>query len=152
MITGQKVKTVWQDVFGSVGKAEVGFTGNHAGLQQIGHVAVEGDLSQTDDNLDSRQRFYLCREMSGAVANLLWRRFVSGRSASNNGTDPGVPKFQAIVAVSPRRLTGETKFMEYRIHEVAGAVTGEGATRSVGSMRTGCESENEHMSMGIAKS
>jgi hypothetical protein len=32
MITGQKVETVWQNVFSSVRKAIVGFAGNDAGL------------------------------------------------------------------------------------------------------------------------
>lgn len=84
MITGQKVKTVWQSIFDSVGKPIVRFAANHTGLQQIGHVTIEGNFPQAYYNPDLWQSFNLCGQMSSAVADLLWCGLVTRRGAPDN--------------------------------------------------------------------
>ena len=152
MIAGQKVETVWQDVFDSMAKAVLGFARNDAGLQQISHVAIESDLSQADNNSNLRQSFNLCRQVCGAVANLLRCGFVAGRSTADDRGDPGVAEFQTVVAMSTRWLAGEAQFMQDGIHEIAGAISSEGAARSISSMRAGSQPKDENAGAGIAKS
>ena len=152
MITSQKVQTVWQDVFGSVGKAVVGFASDGAGLQQIGHVAIEGNLSQADNNSNLWQGFNLCSQVNRAVANLLRCGFISRRGTAHDRGNPGVAEFQAIIAMSASWLAGEAQLVQHRIHEIAGAISSKGAARSIGSMRAGSKPKDENTGAGIAKS
>ena len=81
------MKTVGENVIRSMAEAVGGFAGNDAGVQKMRQVAVEGDLSETDDDADARKRLDLPSEMRGAVANLLRLRLVAGRGAADDGGD-----------------------------------------------------------------
>jgi len=110
----------------------------------MGEVAIEGYLSQTDDDTDAREGFNLAGKVGGAVANLLRGGFVAGRSTTDDGGDPGVAEFKAVVAGDACRLAGEAQLVQDGIHEVAGAVAGEGAASAVGSVGAGSKAEDEN--------
>jgi hypothetical protein len=135
----------------SVSEAVGGFAGDDAGLQEVGQVAVEGDLSQADDDADAGESFDFAGEVSAAVANLLRGGLVAGRGAADDGGDPGVAKLEAVVAVDGTGLAGEAKLVEDGVHEVAGAVAGEGAAGAVGAVSAGCEAEDENAGERISK-
>jgi hypothetical protein len=119
MICGKKMETVGKEILGAMGKTIVGFACDDASVQQIGQVAVEGDLSQTDDNADTRESLNFIGQMDSTVTNLLRLGFVAGWSTADYGGDPGVAKFEAIVTGDSTGFAGESEFVENWIHEVA---------------------------------
>jgi hypothetical protein len=89
--------------------------------------------------------------MWAAVANLLWVGLVSGRSAADDGGDPGMAKLKTVVAVDGAGLVGETKLVEDGIHEVAGAVASEGSASAVGSVGSWGEAKDEDAGARVAE-
>ena len=89
--------------------------------------------------------------MRGAIADLLRCGLVAGRSAADDGADPELAQLEAVVATNGDGLAGEAKLVEHRVHEVAGAVAGEGAAGAVGSVGTGSEAEHEDAGVGVAE-
>ena len=146
------MKAIGEKILGAVGEAVFGFVRDDVCVQQEGEIAVEGDLSEADDDSDTRQRLDFSGKMGAAVANLLGEGLVAGRGAANDGGDPGVAELQAIFAGDGAGFGGEAKLVEDGIHEVAGAVAGEGTAGAVGSVSARGEAQDENASAGIAKS
>lgn len=120
-------------------------------MQQVADAAVEGYFSETYDNFDALQCGDFCSEVLAAVADLLWERFISGRSAADDGADPCVTKFEAIVACDGSGFAGEAEVVQDGVHEVAGSVSSEGAACAVGPMRTGSETNDEDPSARVSE-
>jgi hypothetical protein len=120
-------------------------------MQQIGKVAVKGYFPQANDDANSRESLNLAGKVGGTVSNLLGLRLITGWSTPDDGGDPGVAQFQAVVAMNGAWFGGEAKLVQDGVHEVAGAVAGEGSAGSIGAMGTRCEAENEDASAGISK-
>src|SRR5258708_15836720 len=144
------MQAVGKTIVGAVREAVFGFALDDAGVEQVGEVAVEGDLAKADDDTGARQGLNLVGKVGGAVANLLGVGLVAGRGAANDGGDPGVAELQAIFAGDGAGFGGETKLMQDGIHEVSGAVTGEGAAGPIGSLGARGEPEAGHAGSGIA--
>ena len=138
-------------VVGAVGEAVFGLALDDAGVEQVGEIAVEGDLSEADDDADARQGLNLVGKVDGAVANLLGVGFVAGRGAADDGGDPGVAELQAVFAGDGAGFGGEAELVQDGIHEVAGAVAGEGTPGAVGSVSAGGEAEDEDAGARVAK-
>ena len=136
---------------GAVSESVFGFARDDACVQQEGEIAVEGDLSQADDDTDARQRLDFSGEMSTAVPNLLGEGLVAGRGAANDGGDPGMTELQAIFAGDGAGFAREAELVQDGIHEIAGAVSGEGAAGAVGSMCARGEAEDEDAGSGVAE-
>jgi hypothetical protein len=151
VIGSEEMETVREQILGSVGKTIFRFANNDAGLEQVGEVAVEGDLSEGDYDTDAWQGLDLGGEVRGAVAEFLWERLVAGRGAADDGGDPGVAEFETVVAGDGQWSGGEAKLVEDWIHEVAGAVSGKGAAGAISSMGAGGEAEDEDAGAGIAE-
>jgi hypothetical protein len=81
--------------------------------------------------------------MLGAVTDLLRERFVARRGATDYGGDPGVAKLEAVVAGDSERFGGKTEIVEDGVHEVSGAVAGEGTAGAVGTVGAGSESKDQ---------
>ncbi len=145
------MQAVGEKIFGAVGEAVLGLAGDDAGFEQEGEVAIEGDLSEADDDTDARQGVNFSGKVGGAVADLLGARLVAGRGAAYDGGDPGVAKLEAVVAVGGARFAGEAEFVQDGVHEVAGAVAGEGSAGAVGTVGAGGEAEDEDAGPGVAK-
>jgi hypothetical protein len=151
MVGGEKMRAIGKLVVGAVGKAVFGFSGDDAGVEEMGEIAVEGDLSQADDDTDARQGVNFLSEVSGAVADLLGLRLVAGRGAANDGCDPGVAELQAIFSGDGAGFGGKAELVQDGIHEVAGAIASEGSAGAVGSVGAGGEAEDEDAGSGIAE-
>lgn len=151
MVAGEEMDAVGQPVLCAVGEAIGGAGPNDIGVKEMGEEAVEGDLAEADDDADSWECGELMHEVLAAVADLLRERLVAGRSAADDGGDPGVAELEAVVAVDGLGLVGEAELVEDGVHEVAGAVSGEGATGTVGSVGTGSEAQQEHAGVRIAE-
>jgi hypothetical protein len=136
---------------GAVGEAVLGFAADDAGVEQIGEIAIEGDLSQADDDTDAWQGMDFSGQMGGAVANLLGERLVAGWGAADDGGDPGVTQLEAVVAGDGAGFAGEAKLVQDGVHEIAGTVAGEGAAGAVGSMGSWGEAEDEDSCSWVAK-
>ena len=145
------MQAVGKTIAGAVGEAVFGFACDDAGVKQVGKIAVEGYLAEAYDDADARQSLNLIRQVSGAVANLLGVRLVAGRGAANDGGDPGMAELQAIFAGDGAGFGGEAELVQDGIHEIARAVSGEGAAGAVGSMGAGGEAEDEDPRAGVAK-
>ncbi len=92
------MQAVGKTIVGAVGEAVLGFALDDAGVEQVGEIAVESDLSEADDDTDARQRLDFSGKMSAAVANLLGQRLVAWWSAADDGGDPGMAELEAIFA------------------------------------------------------
>jgi len=117
----------------------------------VGEVAIPGDLAEADNDADTWELGDLVGEMLGAVADLGGGGLVAGRGAADDGGDPGVFEAEAVVAGCSMGLGGESEGVEDRVHEIAGAVAGEGASGAVGSVGSGGEAEDEDAGAGIAE-
>jgi hypothetical protein len=151
VVCGQEMQAIGKAIAGAVGEAVFRFALDDAGVEQVGEIAVEGDLSQADDDTDARQGVNLIGEVGGAVANLLGMGLVAGRGAANDGGNPGVAELQAIFAGDGAGFGGEAELVQDGIHEVAGAVAGEGTAGAIGSVGAGGEAEDEDAGAGVAK-
>ncbi len=151
VVGGEKMQAVGQAILGAVGEAVFGFALDDAGVEQVGEIAVEGDLSEADDDTDAREGLNFVGEVGGAVANLLGLGLVAGRGAAHDGGDPGVTELQAIFAGDGAGFGGEAEFVQDGIHEVAGAVAGEGTAGAVGSVGSGGEAEDENAGSRVAE-
>jgi hypothetical protein len=151
VIAAEESQAVGESVLGTVTKGVVGAAIDLAAQQEVGKEAVPSDFAQADDYPDLAQRFDLGGEMSGAVPNLLGGWLVSGWGAADDGGDPGMAEAQAVVAGYGVWLSREAELVEYGIHEVAGAVAGEGPAGAVGSMSTGREAENQDAGLGVSE-
>jgi hypothetical protein len=152
VIGGEKMKAVGEKILDAMGEAVIRFAGDDAGVEKVGEVAVEGDLSEADDDTDVGEGLNFAGEMSSAVTNLLRDGLVTGRSAANDGGDPGMTEFEAIVAGDGARFAGEAKLVEDGIHEIARAVTGKGATGAIGPVGAWSEAKDEYLRFGVAES
>jgi len=117
----------------------------------MSQVPIEGDLSEADHDADARKRLDLSREMDGAVANLSWLGLVAGRGAADDGGYPGVAKPEPVVAVKSAGFAGQAEFVQDGVHEVAGAVTSEGAAGTVRAMGARRETQDEDAGAWIAE-
>ena len=129
----------------------VRFAGDDAGLQEKGHISIESNLSEAHHDAHAREGLDLLGEVGAAVANLLRERLVAGRGAADDGSDPRVTELEAVVAGDSAGLAGKPEFVEDRIHEVAGAVTGKWTASAVGSMSTWGETEDQDSGSRIAE-
>jgi hypothetical protein len=134
-----------------MGEGVVGAAGDLAAQQEVGEEAVPGDLAEADYDANFGQGFDLGGEVSGAVADLLRRGLVAGWSAADDGGDPGVAETEAVVAGDGVGLGGEAELVEDGIHEVAGAIAGEGAAGAVGTVGAGSEAEDEDAGLWVAE-
>jgi len=129
----------------------VRFAVDDAGLQKKGHVPIESDLSEAHHDAHAREGLDLLGEMGAAVANLLRERLITGWGAADDGSYPRVTELEAVVTSDSAGLAGKSELMEDRIHEVAGAVTGEWTASAVGSMSTWGETEDQDSGSWIAE-
>jgi hypothetical protein len=81
--------------------------------------------------------------MLGAVTDLLGERFVARRGATDDGGDPGVAELEAVVPGDSEGFGGKTEIVEDGVHEVSGAVAGEGTAGAVGTVGAGSESKDQ---------
>jgi hypothetical protein len=151
MVAGEEAQAVGQEILGSVGEGVDGFLLDDAGVEQVGEVAVECDFSETDYDPDAREGLDFSGEMFSAVADLLGEGFIAGRSAADDGGDPCVAKAEAVVAGDGAGFGGEAKIVENGVHEIAGAVSGEGAAGAVGTMSAGGEAKDKDACFGITE-
>jgi hypothetical protein len=62
-----------------------------------------------------------------------------------------VAELETIVASDSAGLTGKAKLMQDGIHEVAGAIAGEGTPGAVGSVGSGGKAKDENAGAGVAE-
>ena len=151
MVAAEERDAVGEKVFGGVGEGVGGAAFDDALVEEVGEVAVPGDFAEADDDADLAQGGDFGSEMDAAVADLLGGGFVAGRGATDDGADPELAEFEAVVAADGGGLTGEAELVEDGVHEVAGAVAGEGAAGAVGAVGSGSEAENEDAGVGVSE-
>ena len=90
-------------------------------------------------------------KVEGAGADFVGGGLVAGRRAADDRGDPGVAEFEAVVAMQSAGFGGKAEGIEDGIHEVAGAVAGEGASGAVGTVGSGGEAQDEDAGFGVAE-
>ncbi len=146
------MQAVGEKILGSVGEAVFRFASDNSGMQEVRKIGVEGDLSEADDDANARQSLNLGGQMGGAVADLLRKGFIAGRCATDRGGDPGMPKFETVVAGNGAWFAGEAQVMQDWIHEIAGSVAGKDTARTIRSVGARSEAEDKNSGSWIAKS
>jgi hypothetical protein len=146
------MQTVGEKILGSVGEAVVRFASDDSGMQEMREICVEGDLSETYDDTNARQSLNLGGQMGGAVADFLRKGFIAGRCATDRGGNPGMPKFETVVAGNGAWLAGEAQVMQDWIHEVAGSVAGKHTACAIRSVGARGQAEDENSGSWVAKS
>ena len=152
VVAAEQGEAVGEQVFGTVGEFEGGTTLDDSLPEEMGEVAVPGDLAEADDDSNFGERGDFVGEVGGAVAHLLWGRLVAGRGAADYRADPELAELEAVVAADGDGFGGEPELVEDGVHEVSGAVAGEGAAGAVGSVGTGGEAEDEDAGVAVAES
>ena len=145
------MEAVGEEELSAVGEDVRAATGDDASEDEVGEVAVPGDLAEADDDADAREGDDLGGEVDGAVADLLGEGLVAGWGAADDGGDPGVAEAEAVGAGDGEGGGGEAEGVEDGVHEVAGAVSGEGAAGAVGTVGSGGEAEDEDAGVGVAE-
>jgi hypothetical protein len=138
------MEAIGENILRSVRESIGRFASDNVGLQEVGQVAVEGDLSEADDDADAGERFDLAGEVEATVADLLRGGLVAGWGATDDGGDPGMAKLEAVVAMDGTGLAGKAQLVEDGIHEVAGTIAGEGPAGAIGSVSAGCEAQDKN--------
>src|SRR5580698_1404594 len=114
-------------------------------------VTVPGDLAETDDDPDLRQKSDLVGEVRSAGANLFRRGFVTGRRAADYGAYPHAAKPETVIDVRGVWLIGEAGIVEDGIEEVPGAIAREDAAGSIAAVGSGSEAQSQDAGSGIAE-
>ena len=151
VIAAEEGNAVGQMVFSTVREGECGATLDDSLPEEMCEVAVPGDFSEADDDANFGEGGDLCAEVGGAVTNLLWGGLVAGWSATDDGANPELAELEAIVSADGDGLAGQPELVQDGIHEVAGAVAGEGAAGAVGTVGSGGEAEDEDAGVGVAE-
>ena len=151
VVAAEEGDAVGEPIFGGVAEGVGGAALDDARGEEVGEVAVPGDLAEADDDFYAREGVDFRGEVAGAVADLLRGGLVARRGAADDRGDAGVAEAEAVVAVGGIGLSGEAGFIEDGVHEVAGAVSGEGAAGAVGSVGSGGEAEDEDAGLFVAE-
>ncbi len=151
MVGREKDATVREVVFYAVAEAVSGLALDRAATFQIIEVSVEADVAEGDDDADIFQKVQFPIKKSRTIGDLFGSGLVLRRGAADGGGDVGVGESESVVAVLARGLIGEARAVKDGVHEIAGGVSGEHATGSVGAVGAGGESEDEHAGVGIAE-
>src|SRR4029077_10501144 len=118
---------------------------------EIVEISLESNSSQRNNDAQIFQSFEFAFQKRGAVGKFLRQRLIVRRSAACRGSDVEAGQHLAVAASGCSGLTGESGFVQYWIHEVAGSVSGERTAGAIGAMGAGSESEDEDAGMGITK-
>jgi len=90
VVTAEQLQAVGQGVLRAVSEDIGRLTGDDAGVEEVGEVAVPGYFAETDDDTDAGQVGYLRGEVDAAVAYFFGSRFIAGWGTTDDGTYPGV--------------------------------------------------------------
>ena len=140
-----------QVVFGSVSEGVEAAARDDAGGEEVGEVAVPGDLAQADNDAETWEGGDFGSKMGTAVAELVGLGFICGRGAADHGRDVSMAQLKAVFAVRGEGLGGEAEGVQDGVHEVTGAVAGKGAASAVGPMSAGGEAKDEDAGAGGAE-
>ena len=104
MVAPHEQQAIGQGVFGAVGKGICGTLLDHSGQDEVCQVPVPRDAAEADYQTNPGQSGNLRRQMAAAIANLKRRRFISGRRATDDTTNPDVTQLEAVIGGSSLRL------------------------------------------------
>src|SRR6516162_1011810 len=104
-----------------------------AALLEDFEIGVPSDFAKRKNRLGF-QDFEFALEISAAIRDFSRERLVARRSAAAGGGDVGLIDLEAVLAVERDRLIREAGFVQRGVQEVAGAVAGEHASGTIGSM------------------
>ena len=151
MEAGDDVQTAGQGVLCAVNKGKTGAHSDTAGALQMSQQTIECDTSEADNNAKMLEEGNLLVEPGRAVAQFLWCGLVRGWCSTPNRGDPKIGELHTVIARCGVGLRGKARFMQNRIQEIPGAVTREWATCPVGTMRAGCQAQDEDARLWVAK-
>src|SRR5215813_4541203 len=152
MIGAQENAPGGQRVLSSVDENISGLRLEQAVPLQIIEVSVESNLAQNGHHLYPAEFSEFAIEEGRAASNFIGIGLILRRCAADGGCDVGIVKFQAVTAMSGRRLRGKARLVKNAIEEVPGAVAGKGTAGPVGAVRSRSQRQNQQARLGIAPS
>ncbi len=115
--------------------------------------SLMGDCSQSEQRKTAvrYEIVYLGREITIALAHLLWLGPVFRGKAFHRIGDPAPRELQVIVCGSGTRVTGEAKSMKCTVKQDTGKITGKRPAGAICPVHAGGEPDNEKLGRLIAK-
>lgn len=130
---------------------EIGDSRDGAPALHHGKIRIEGDLSQHHHNAKIPQQVQFAFKEGPAVAQLYRQRFVSGWRAVDRGRDPCIMQLETIFRTLALRLRRESGVVQRTIQEVAGTISREHTSSTIGAMCSGSEAENQQARGRVAE-
>ena len=112
---------------------------------------IHTNLPETNDAPQVLEQAEGLIEIGRTVIHFFDCRLIGGWSAVKGGGDEGVNELQAIADVGRRRLIAKSGLIHGPVEKVAGSVAGEHSASAVGSMRCGCQPNDQEACLQIAK-
>lgn len=138
-------------VFEIVTEGKRGAAGDDAaGLEDV-EVDIEGDFAEGDDDFEAGEQVEFALEVGTAVAEFLGGGFIAGRGAVGGGGDVEVVELESVLEGDGDGLGGEAGFVEDAVEDIAGAISGEHAAGAIGTVGSGCETEDEDAGLRVAE-
>src|SRR5437764_10686925 len=151
MVAGHQNFSIWKHVFGAVGKQEFGLALHNPSPYQISQVCVEPDSAEGHHYFYLFQAGKLAIEEWSAVGQFLGKRLVGWWCTTTGRSDVGVQQLQTVINPPAIRLIGKPCPVENWIHEVAGRVSGEWPTGTVGAMRSRRQAKDQYACIVISE-
>lgn len=131
-----------------------GIFGECCDLPSVFEDAQVGPMSQSSESNDdsqSIQQAQLAREKRATSGEFSRGRLVVGRRAMDRRGDVAIDEIQSVIGRDRGRLVCEACLVEGPIEEVSRSISGEHPTGTVGAMRSGGESNNQHLGIDWTK-
>src|SRR5690242_14136233 len=122
-----------------------------SGFRYEAKISVKRNLPQCQHSPHARQEFEFAFEIWTAIAQLIRLGLVGGRSATQGSGNVTTAQLQPILAMARFGLAGKPGFEEGSKQKVSRAVAGEHSSCTIGTVRAGCEPENQQLGGWIAK-
>ena len=110
------------------------------------NAVIEGDFSQSNRAAKIRKKIKSLGQKRGAINQFIRQRLIVRRRAMGDGRDRGIDHLQAIVAIATGGLIGKSGLIQSAKEKITGAIAREDTTRSVATMRSGSQTDNQQPS------
>ena len=114
-------------------------------------IMVEGKFPQRNDHADRSKQPDFLNQIRSTRLKLFRQWFVSWRSTTDNRRNVAVRQLKTVIPTDGLRLIAERVVIEHLIQQLATSIPGKRPTRSIGTLRTRRQSNDQDLGLGITK-